>query len=72
METDRFSYFFYLKFKIFTLEPNKFREKCLQSFLKENKLCDKIKIIGKSVHDLNPKDVIDCRVRRIISFNLNF
>lgn len=49
-------------YKVITLETNRFREDCLRSFLVENGLSDRVKILNKNFHELDFHDLSEVEV----------
>lgn len=49
--------------KIITLETNRFRQKCLESLIAENKLENKIIVINSAVHQLKQHDLENLTVK---------
>ncbi len=49
-------------FKIYVLESNRIRRKCLDAFIDQNNLNDKIVVIEKCLHELELDDLINIKV----------
>lgn len=55
-----------------TLETNRFREDCLRSFLIENDLSDRVKILNKNFHELNFNDLSEVGMPVLFNSKLYF
>jgi hypothetical protein len=42
--------------KVFATEPNKFRRICLETFLVENGIADRVTVLDKSPHEVEKSD----------------
>lgn len=56
--------------KIYAIESNGIRKKCLQALINENKLQNKISIIDKNLHELERNDLVNLKVKNLYFLKL--